>query len=675
MSMPGGISKFCGRLYSIKKEGDQFKACLGLELRALDDVEAALRVSCFKFGPNGVNVEPGEAVPAEKSKEDEEEEDDDYGLGAFDDDDDEDDDDFGLTGSEDDDEEEDEERPPSKDTYNYVDSSDSDADYTGLSSLSEELFGGFFGTSSKKKRPVVKVQEAVYTPEPQKTEQAPSQVHNQSDHPQLNVVVMQPVIIPSPKPPKRSTQKRPVKNTSHVQNTPYNAPVKVATTQAPAKKTKQPTTASPVRTLAPTTTPSVHTQPKKKKPKPSRKRNPASPKPSSNQTMTTVNMTVKIVQGEQNLNDTKYQAHINSGSDALLKIPMSQPIFEAKPLEHTNFSSVLQKINDNIKVSSENITPEPIELADGNKFTTQTIMQNTIPVDENYNNLAQFSDKKPVEQEMNDEGLLDHAMSLNTTPRTLYTTQDITSEETTPQVESFIYFNDSFQNKYSEQYITETTGVETETTHETTTYNDENNKESNGDEYDTDLEHIDLTQSLNTATTPYETFGVVTGTTEALAGAGISQERSKKKQTDNDDNDDDDEASDFDIGADLGLDDDADDDEDIEEENSQKKPSTPLKSDKNPEEDEGDDDDVDILDGLLDQDDEDDSKSKTKYKEENRALATDNNAPYKINPLLYRLARVSSGSMVTARHFPRFSDGRNRRNNKRMRFAPLELTS
>lgn len=63
MPLPGGISKFCGRVYGISREGDQFKACLGLELRALDDVEAALRVSCFRFGPQGLNLEPAKPIP------------------------------------------------------------------------------------------------------------------------------------------------------------------------------------------------------------------------------------------------------------------------------------------------------------------------------------------------------------------------------------------------------------------------------------------------------------------------------------------------------------------------------------------------------------------------------------------------------------------------------------
>ncbi|KAG8040549.1 hypothetical protein G9C98_002545, partial [Cotesia typhae] len=47
--MPGGFSKFCGRIYSIQRESDNnFKACLGLELQSSYEVEASLRVSCFR---------------------------------------------------------------------------------------------------------------------------------------------------------------------------------------------------------------------------------------------------------------------------------------------------------------------------------------------------------------------------------------------------------------------------------------------------------------------------------------------------------------------------------------------------------------------------------------------------------------------------------------------------
>ncbi|XP_025424693.1 nucleolin-like [Sipha flava] len=130
MSLPGGISKFCGRVYGISRDGDQFKACLGLELRALDDVEAALRVSCFRFGPQGMKVEPAQPLPASQTLQGEDEDDEE-------DDDDDDDDDYGLGGG--DDEEEDDD-----DSENDVEST-GDADYTGLSALSTDFLDSLFG--------------------------------------------------------------------------------------------------------------------------------------------------------------------------------------------------------------------------------------------------------------------------------------------------------------------------------------------------------------------------------------------------------------------------------------------------------------------------------------------------------------------------------------------------
>lgn len=37
---------------------------MGLELRADEDIEAALRVSCFDFGPRGLRVTEAEPIPA-----------------------------------------------------------------------------------------------------------------------------------------------------------------------------------------------------------------------------------------------------------------------------------------------------------------------------------------------------------------------------------------------------------------------------------------------------------------------------------------------------------------------------------------------------------------------------------------------------------------------------------
>ncbi|XP_050433186.1 LOW QUALITY PROTEIN: dentin sialophosphoprotein [Adelges cooleyi] len=136
MNLPGGISKFCGRVYGISRDGDQFKACLGLELRALDDVEAALRVSCFRFGPQGMKVEPAQPLPATASLQGEDEDDEDE-----DDDDDDDDDDYGLGDGEE--EEEDDDDAAEEESENDVESSGSD--YTGFSALSTDFLDSLFG--------------------------------------------------------------------------------------------------------------------------------------------------------------------------------------------------------------------------------------------------------------------------------------------------------------------------------------------------------------------------------------------------------------------------------------------------------------------------------------------------------------------------------------------------
>ncbi|XP_017765711.1 PREDICTED: aspartic and glutamic acid-rich protein-like [Eufriesea mexicana] len=91
--LPGGFTKFCGRIYSIKREArNNFKACLGLELQSSTEIEASLRVGCFRFGPEGVNLRPAEPLPVIETEVPEEEEDDDdlFGLGSDDDDEEED---------------------------------------------------------------------------------------------------------------------------------------------------------------------------------------------------------------------------------------------------------------------------------------------------------------------------------------------------------------------------------------------------------------------------------------------------------------------------------------------------------------------------------------------------------------------------------------------------------
>lgn len=79
--LPGGYNRFCGRVYGISREQENFKACLGLELRADDEVEASLRVSCFQFGPRGLATMEAEPLPALESAEGDDDDDDDDFLG------------------------------------------------------------------------------------------------------------------------------------------------------------------------------------------------------------------------------------------------------------------------------------------------------------------------------------------------------------------------------------------------------------------------------------------------------------------------------------------------------------------------------------------------------------------------------------------------------------------
>lgn len=98
MPLPGGISKFCGRVYNIARTGEDFRACLGFELHAKSTVESTVRVACFKLGPRGITSEAADPLPIVPQEEteaedddDDDEEEDDFGLGADDDDDDDDD--------------------------------------------------------------------------------------------------------------------------------------------------------------------------------------------------------------------------------------------------------------------------------------------------------------------------------------------------------------------------------------------------------------------------------------------------------------------------------------------------------------------------------------------------------------------------------------------------------
>ncbi|XP_050098012.1 uncharacterized protein LOC126578944 [Anopheles aquasalis] len=145
LPLPGGYNRFCGRVYGISRKANEgFKACLGLELRADDEVEAVLRVSCFKFGPRGLSVMEPEPLPPvddidvgdEDDEDDDDEEDDDLDLGFSLDEDDDDED-----GEEDDDDGADSVQD------NETDQSDS-PDYTGFSFLDRNLMGGLLGVKN-----------------------------------------------------------------------------------------------------------------------------------------------------------------------------------------------------------------------------------------------------------------------------------------------------------------------------------------------------------------------------------------------------------------------------------------------------------------------------------------------------------------------------------------------
>ncbi|CAH2050171.1 unnamed protein product, partial [Iphiclides podalirius] len=154
MPLPGGISKFCGRVYNIARSGEEFRACLGLELQSKSTVEAAVRVSCFKFGPRGVTSESADPLPLVPQNENPDEDDEDY------EDDDDDDDDFGLSGDEYEEAEDDDDDGGELDAVNDVES----ADYTGFSLLGEDLLGDLFGSGGKKSNKIKKKQAPTLPP-------------------------------------------------------------------------------------------------------------------------------------------------------------------------------------------------------------------------------------------------------------------------------------------------------------------------------------------------------------------------------------------------------------------------------------------------------------------------------------------------------------------------------
>ncbi|KAH8264741.1 hypothetical protein KR044_008808 [Drosophila immigrans] len=129
VSMPGGYNKFCGRVYGLSQAKENFKACLAFELRAEDEVEAQLPISCFKFGAEGLRVAEAEPLPTKVKKPAEDDDDDDiFGFGAGGDDDEDDEDDY-------DDAEEPSAEDDDADDYTEDDDTEApeDADYGGFS--------------------------------------------------------------------------------------------------------------------------------------------------------------------------------------------------------------------------------------------------------------------------------------------------------------------------------------------------------------------------------------------------------------------------------------------------------------------------------------------------------------------------------------------------------------
>ncbi|EDW82862.1 uncharacterized protein Dwil_GK10229 [Drosophila willistoni] len=128
VGLPGGYSQFCGRVYGLSRAKENFKACLAFELRADEEVEASLRVSCFKFGPEGLKVAEAEPLPVNVNKDDDDDDDDLFG--------------FAAGGDDDEDEEEDDydDADDDNETEDYAEESEDDdaeapedADYGGFS--------------------------------------------------------------------------------------------------------------------------------------------------------------------------------------------------------------------------------------------------------------------------------------------------------------------------------------------------------------------------------------------------------------------------------------------------------------------------------------------------------------------------------------------------------------
>ncbi|XP_046403773.1 histone-lysine N-methyltransferase SETD1A-like [Ischnura elegans] len=257
MRLPGGFSKFCGRVYGISKEPDSFHACLGLEIRALDDLEAALRVSCFRFSPEGLRLEPAKPLPAEEEDDDDE---DDYGFGDDSDeeeDEEEEEEDEALGGASEDEEEDDDI------AAGVGDDNEISADYAGFSILGDLL--GLDDESAEvpvKKKPNKKTT----TPAPfQEPTHVPHKVIVQVHHihdssgskPEAVVEVPEPAVTnnkvmdkvettsAAPTPTKQTNAKPSAKPTTKPTKAPTKAPTR-GTTKAPPKQAAKPTTSAPI---------------------------------------------------------------------------------------------------------------------------------------------------------------------------------------------------------------------------------------------------------------------------------------------------------------------------------------------------------------------------------------------------------------------------------------------
>ncbi|XP_055685335.1 surface protein-like [Lutzomyia longipalpis] len=195
MPLPGGYSRFCGRVYGITRQKDDFKACLGLELRAQDEVEAALRVSCFNFGPKGLSLSNAEPLPPPADADSDDDDDDDDILSGLVGGDDDDDTGGGVLGLADDDEEGDADDDDDDDDYDDDDAEESgndDADYSGFSLLSGDIIDGLFGTGgggggTRKKKPSAASADAnrkkLTIAEPQATKKVPVVAAQQVEKP------------------------------------------------------------------------------------------------------------------------------------------------------------------------------------------------------------------------------------------------------------------------------------------------------------------------------------------------------------------------------------------------------------------------------------------------------------------------------------------------------------